>query len=186
MKSIIIGITGATGIIYGIRLLESLKGIAESHLIISNQAEQNLEYETDYSVNQIKKLATFSYYNDDLSARIASGSFKTDGMIIIPCSIKTLSSVANSYSESLISRAADVSLKERRKLVLAVRETPFSFGHLVLMKNATIMGAVILPLIPAFYHKPKTIDDIINQIVGKILDQFDIEHTLYERWQGME
>ena len=114
MKSLIIGMTGATGSIYGIRLLESLKGMAESHLIITKQAAQNLEYETDYSVNQIKKLATFNYDNNDLSARIASGSFKTDGMIIVPCSIKTLSSVANSYSDSLIIRAADVSLKERR------------------------------------------------------------------------
>lgn len=186
MKKIVIGITGASGSIYGIRCLETLNKLQiETHVIISSSAEKTIEYETDYSVDQVKSMCSFVYDLQDIGASISSGSFHVDGMIIAPCSIKTLSSIANSFNDNLISRAADVTLKEQRKLVLMVRETPFHLGHLRLMQSVAEVGGVILPPVPSFYHKPKSIDDIVNQSVGKALDQFGIEARLFERWSGL-
>jgi flavin prenyltransferase len=183
MMRLVIGISGATGPIYGIRLLEVLKrNGAETHLIITSTAREIIPQETSYSINMVERLAHEVYDDGDLSASISSGSFKTDGMIIIPCSIKSLSGIAHSYNVNLLTRAADVTLKERRKLVLVVRETPFHGGHLELMLQVSRMGGIILPPIPAFYHHPKTIDDVINQTIGKILDLFGINHHLFERW----
>ncbi|MGO4889880.1 UbiX family flavin prenyltransferase [Anaerobacillus sp. MEB173] len=185
LKKIVVGISGASGAIYGIRTLEVLKELGiESHAIISNAAVQTIHYETSYKVEDVLKLATRTYDQRDIGAAISSGSFKVDGMIVAPCSIKTLSAVANSYNDELITRAADVQLKERRKLILIVRETPFNLSHLQHMTLITQMGGVILPPVPSFYHKPKTIDDIVNQTVGKALDQFGIDANLFERWTG--
>jgi 4-hydroxy-3-polyprenylbenzoate decarboxylase len=183
---IIIGITGATGAIYGIRLLEvlsSLKDI-ETHLVISAAGEKTIAYETQRQISDIRKLASYSYNIGDISAPISSGSFPRDGMIIAPCTIKTMSALANSYSENLLVRAGDVTLKERRKLVLVVRETPLHLGHLRNMERLTEMGAIIMPPMPAFYHQPQTVQDIIDQAVGKMLDVFDIKHDLFQRWSG--
>jgi flavin prenyltransferase len=186
MKKIVVGISGASGAIYGIRCLETLNKLGiESHVAISTAAEKTIEYETDYTMEQVKSLCTYLYDLKDIGASIASGSFRVDGMIVAPCSIKTLSSIANSFNDNLISRAADVTLKERRKLVLMVRETPFHLGHLRLMQSAAEMGAVILPPVPSFYHKPASIDDIVNQSVGKALDQFGIDAQLFDRWEGL-
>jgi 4-hydroxy-3-polyprenylbenzoate decarboxylase len=186
-KKIIVGISGASGAIYGIRTLEVLRQIGiESHAVISNAAAQTIHYETNYSVEGVLKLATYTYKQKEIGAAIASGSFKVDGMIIAPCSVKTLSSIANSFNDQLITRAADVQLKERRKLVLLVRETPFNLSHIQHMSLITQMGGVILPPVPSFYHKPNTIDDIINQTIGKALDQFDIDGNLFERWSGFK
>ncbi len=183
---IIVGITGATGVIYGIRLLEVLSSITniETHLIVSEAGETTIKYETDYSVNDVKKLANYCYDIKDIGARISSGSFKRDGMIIAPCTVKTMSALANSYTENLIVRAGDVTLKERRKLILMVRETPLHLGHLRSMEQLTQMGAVIMPPLPAFYHKPKSIQQIIDHTVGKTLDLLDINHDLLNRWPG--
>ena len=183
---IIVGITGASGAIYGIRLLEILskkKGI-ETHLIISPAGEKNIDYETEWRLDRVKELADFCYGIDEIGARPASGSFRTDGMVIAPCSMKTLSAVANSYADELLTRAADVTLKERRKLVLLTRETPLHLGHLRNMEKVTEMGGVILPPTPAFYHKPQTIQDIIDHTIGRVLDIFDIPHDLFPRWAG--
>ena len=185
MKKIIVGISGATGVVYGVRLLEVLKDLnVETHLILSEGAKVNIEIETDLTVGQIENLASHVHDNKNVGASVASGSFKTDGMVIAPCSIRTLSGVARSYNENLLIRAADVILKERRRLVLVVRETPLHKGHLSLMSEASDLGAVILPPMPAFYHMPASIQDIIDQTVGKILDQLDIEHRLFKRWEG--
>lgn len=185
MKRIIVAITGATGVIYGIRLLEVLKGMdVESHLILSEQAKVNIRYETDFSVEHVERLASRVHAATDLGACVSSGSFRTHGMVIAPCTIKTLSGIANSYNENLVVRAADVVLKERRKLVLVVRETPLHKGHLDLMARAADLGGIILPPVPAFYHGPRTILDIIDHSVGKILDLMDIEHSLFRRWEG--
>ncbi|RJQ37646.1 MAG: UbiX family flavin prenyltransferase [Dehalococcoidia bacterium] len=183
---LVIGISGASGAIYGIRLLQVLKekGI-ETHLVISEAAAATIRAETDWTRRRIEALARFHYGSEDIAARIASGSFETSGMVIIPCSIKTLSAVANSYAHNLMVRAADVTLKERRKLVLVVRETPLHLGHLRLMAQASEIGAVILPPMPAFYHSPSTVSDIVDQTVGKVLEQFGIEHRCYRRWEGM-
>jgi flavin prenyltransferase len=185
---LIVGITGATGAIYGIRLLEvlSLQKNIDTHLVISSAGEMTIEYETNYKVGDVKKLATHSYDIDDICAPLSSGSFKRDGMIIAPCTMKTLSALANSYCDNLLTRAADVTLKERKKLVLMVRETPLHLGHLKNMTALTEMSAIILPPMPAFYHKPSTIQEIIDQTVGKILDIFDIEHHLFRRWSGLD
>lgn len=183
MMRLIIGMSGATGPIYGIRLLEALKREGtETHLVITSPARGIIPQETSYSIKKVEKLAHRVYDDGDLSAPISSGSFKTDGMIIIPCSIKSLSSIAHSYNVNLLTRAADVTLKERRKLVLVVRETPLHQGHLEMMLQVSRMGGIILPPIPAFYHRPRTIDDLINQTLGKILDLFGINHHLFERW----
>jgi 4-hydroxy-3-polyprenylbenzoate decarboxylase len=151
-------------------------------LIISEPGKTNIAIETGYSVEEIERLAHVTHSNHDLAASVASGSYLTEGMIICPCSMKTLSGIANSYNENLVIRSADVALKERRKLVLVTRETPLHLGHLRLMTSVTEMGGVIVPPIPAFYHKPKTIEDLIDQTIGKILDIFHIEHNLFQRW----
>ena len=187
VMKLIIGISGASGSIYGIRLLEFLKDKKdiETHLVVSKAAKQNIAIETDYKPEQVEKLADNLYDFNDIGGNIASGSFRTDGMIIIPCSIKTLSALANSYNENLLVRAGDVVLKERKKLVVVFRETPLNYGHIKLLERLTLNGAIILPPIPAFYHRPKTIDDIINQTLGKVLDLFDIEHNLFKRWKKL-
>ncbi len=183
----IIGITGASRVIYGIRLLEVLakKKDIETHLIVSSAAEVNIRAETSYKLEDIKALADYNYDINDTGARLSSGSFKRDGMIVAPCSIKTMSALAYSYTQNLLIRAGDVTLKERRKLVLLVRETPLHIGHLENMERLSRMGGIIMPPVPAFYHKPKTIDDIILQSIGKLLDLFDIEHDLFPRWPGL-
>jgi 4-hydroxy-3-polyprenylbenzoate decarboxylase len=186
-KRIVIGITGASGVIYGIKMLSLLREKdVETHLIISKAGGKNIEIETDYTLPEVTAMATRHYLNEDIGAAPASGSFLTDGMVVIPCSIKTLSGIANSYTSNLLIRAADVTLKEKRKLVLVVRETPLHKGHLRLMEAAADCGAHILPPLPAFYHRPKTIDDIIHQTVGKIFDYLGIEHDLFRRWSGTQ
>lgn len=185
---LIVAITGASGAIYGIRLLEVLKKAkdVETHLVISESAARTIEYETKYKVADVLKLAHRYYDNKDIGANIASGSFRRDGMVVIPCSIKTMGALAHSYSENLIIRAGDVTLKERKRLVLVVRETPLHLGHLRNMVQLTEMGAVIMPPVTNFYSKPKTIDDLINHLVGRALDLFNIDNTLVKRWQGEE
>lgn len=181
---IVIGISGATGVIYGVRMLKALKACGvEVHLVYSQSALKNLAIETDYTAATLDSMATVVYDIDDVGASIASGSFKTDGMVVIPCSIKTLSSIANSFNYNLLIRAADVTLKERRRLVLVVRETPLHEGHLELMLKVTRIGGVIMPPAPAFYHMPKTIEDIIDQTVGKALDMFGVDAKLFKRWE---
>lgn len=182
---LVVAITGATGVIYGVEMLRVLKELGqETHLIISEAAGVNLAIETEYTVADVKALASVVYNNKDLGAAVASGSFRTRGMIVAPCTVKTLSAVANSYTGSLVVRAADVTLKERRPLVLVVRETPLHKGHLDLMSRVADYGGVILPPMPAFYHRPQTIMDIVHQTIGKALDQVGVEHTLFERWTG--
>lgn len=182
---IIVGISGASGAIYGVRLLEALRsGKIPAHLIVSKSAALTLKEETDLAVEQVRALAQATYQNTDLGAAISSGSFKTRGMVIAPCSIRTLSDIAYGTTDSLLSRAADVTLKERRRLVLVVREAPLHAGHLRSMLAATENGAVIVPPVPAFYHRPKTVDDIINQTVGRCLDLFDIDVGLVKRWRA--
>jgi 4-hydroxy-3-polyprenylbenzoate decarboxylase len=186
MKRIIVGISGASGVIYGIRLLEVLRELrVEAHLVLSEAAKRNIVIETTVSVEDVEGLAARVYSVKDLAAPISSGSFKMDGMVIVPCTIKTLSGVANSYNENLIVRAADVTLKEGRRLIVVVRETPLHRGHLELMLRVVEMGGVILPPIPAFYHAPKTIEDLIDHAMGKILDLLGIDHSLYARWEGI-
>jgi len=186
-KRLIVGIAGASGVIYGIRMLEVLKnrGI-ETHLIISEAGKLNIRIETDYDVDQVLSMADVTYTNKDIAASVASGSFLTMGMVVAPCTVKTLSGIANSYNENLLIRAADVQLKEKRKLALMFRETPLHKGHLRLLTLAAEMGAHIIPPVPAFYHHPKTIDDIINQSVGKVLDYMGIAHDLFKRWDNAE
>jgi len=183
---LIIGINGTTGIVYGVRLLQVLRGIEgiDTHLVISRAGEQTIEIETDFKADEIRALADHSYPIDDIGACLASGSFMRDGMIIAPCSMKTLSALAHSYADNLLTRAADVTLKERGRLVLLVRETPLHLGHLKNMVSVTEMGGIILPPVPAFYHKPQTIQDLIDHTVGKALDLFNIEHRLFTRWEG--
>jgi len=186
-KRLIIGIAGASGVIYGVRMLEVLKnkGI-ETHLIISDAGKLNIRIETDYDVDQVLAMADVTYTNKDIAASIASGSFLTMGMVVAPCTVKTLSGIANSFNDNLLIRAADVQLKEKRKVALLFRETPLHKGHLRLLTQAADMGAHIIPPVPAFYHHPKTIDDIINQSVGKVLDYIGIEHDLFERWDNSQ
>ncbi len=185
MKRIIVAITGATGVIYGIRLLEVLRDFdVESHLILSEQAKANIKCETDLNVEDVEKLASTVHDVRNLAASVSSGSFRTDGMVIAPCTIKTLSAIANSYNDNLVVRAADVVLKERRRLVLAVRETPLHKGHLELMCRVADLGGMILPPVPAFYFHPRTIEDLIDHSVGKMLDLMGIDHSLFERWKG--
>jgi len=186
-KRLILGIAGASGVIYGVRMLEILQnqGI-ETHLIISEAGKLNIRIETDYDVDEVLAMADFTYTNKDIAASVASGSFLTMGMVVAPCTVKTLSGIANSYNENLLIRAADVQLKEKRKLALLFRETPLHKGHLRLLIQAADMGAHIIPPVPAFYHHPKTIDDIINQSVGKVLDYMGIAHDLFKRWDNSE
>lgn len=182
---IIVGISGASGVIYAIRLLAALKsnGIS-THLIVSKSATQTLKEEVDLSIADVRALAETTYQNTDIGAAVSSGSFKTRGMIIIPCSIRTLSNVAYGATDTLISRAADVTLKERRRLVLVVRETPLHVGHLRSMLAATENGAVIFPPVPAHYSRPRTVEDIVNHTVGRCLDLFDIDVGLVTRWRA--
>ncbi|MBI5713561.1 MAG: UbiX family flavin prenyltransferase [Chloroflexi bacterium] len=186
MKRLIIGISGASGVIYGIRALEMLKGKIESHLILSPAAKATIAQETDYKVSDVIALASVNHDHRDVGASIASGSFVTMGMLIAPCSIKTLSAVANSFSADLMVRAADVCLKEGRPLLLMVRETPLHRGHIRLMAQAAESGAIIFPPVPAFYSKPKTIDDIVNGTVGRALARLGIENEAYTEWKGMK
>ena len=182
-KRIVVGISGASGVTYGVRLLNLLKETEyETHLIISKSGELNIKIETEYDPDDVKAMADYVYDHKNMAASISSGSFLTEGMVVVPCTIKTLSGIANSYNENLLVRAADVSLKEKRKLVLVVRETPLHKGHLRLLTLAADMGAHILPPVPSFYHLPKTIDDIIDQTIGKIFDFMDIKHDLFKRW----
>ncbi len=184
-KRIVIGITGASGVIYGIRMLEILRDTdVETHLIVSEAGKKTMEIETAYKPAEVEALADYSYDNQDMAAVLSSGSFLTDGMVVAPCSIKTLSGIAHSYTANLLIRAADVTLKEKRKLVLAVRETPLHLGHIRLMAAAAECGAHILPPIPSFYHQPRTIDDIVHQTVGKVFDFLGVEHNLFRRWGG--
>ncbi len=190
VRRLVVGMAGATGAIYGIRLLEVLKDLPdiETHLILSQAARQTIVLETDYAVKAVEEMATQVHRIGNIAASISSGSFKTMGMVIIPCSMKSLSGIANSFSSNLLLRAADVVLKERRRLVLVARETPLHLGHLRLMVRVTEMGAVIAPPVPGYYHRPKTLADIVNQTVNRVLDQFDIElgYDLFERWQGAD
>ncbi len=180
---LIVGISGATGSIYGTRLLQILKEKkVETHLVFSAPAKEILLQETSYSVGEIEGLASYVHDHGDLGASISSGSFKMDGMVVVPCSVKTLSGIAHSYNDNLLTRAADVTLKERRRLVLVIRETPLHQGHIELMLQASRLGAILLPPMPAFYTHPQTIDDLVNHTVGKILDLFGIDHELFVRW----
>ncbi len=182
---LIVGITGASGAILGIRLLETLKSSPiETHLVLSDTARLSIQQETDYTPDRVLSLANVSYDFHDLGASIASGSFSTLGMVIIPCSIKTLSAVANSYTADLLSRAADVTLKEGRPLLLVVRETPLHAGHIRLMSQAAAIGAVIFPPVPAYYLKPQSVDQIIDHTVGRVLSRLGINNTLYQEWTG--
>lgn len=176
MKRLIVGISGASGAIYGVRLLQVLRDVTdiETHLVMSQAARQTLSLETDFSLREVQALADVTHDARDIAASISSGSFQTLGMVILPCSIKTLSGIVHSYTDGLLTRAADVVLKERRPLVLCVRETPLHLGHLRLMTQAAEIGAVIMPPVPAFYHRPQSLDDVINQTVNRVLDQFAI------------
>jgi 4-hydroxy-3-polyprenylbenzoate decarboxylase len=182
---IIVGISGATGAIYGVRLLERLRDAgAESHLVISRWGGRTLLHETPYAREQVEALAHTAYAANDMGAAISSGSFRTDGMVIAPCSAKTLGAIAHGYGDNLIHRAADVILKERRKLVLLVREAPLSDIHLENMLTLSRMGVVVLPPVPAFYTHPRTIDDLVDHTVARVLDQFGLEVPGLERWAG--
>jgi flavin prenyltransferase len=182
-RRIVVGISGASGVVYGLEMLRALRNLGyESHAVVTKGGREVLKAETGATIEDINAAAAHVYEEDNLAAPISSGSFITGGMAVIPCSIKTLSAIAHSFNDNLLVRAADVTLKERRTLVLVVRETPLHSGHLHLMATAASHGAVILPPIPAFYHKPETIDDIIAHTVGKVLDCFRIPHHLYRRW----
>ena len=183
-KRIIVGLSGASGVIYGIRTLLHLSAMddVETHLVMSEGARITIPIETSYDAAVVADLADVVYRADNLAAPIASGSFMTEGMIVIPCSVKSLSGIVHSYADNLLARAADVCLKEKRKLVLAVRETPLHKGHLKLMVDAADLGAHILPPVPAFYHQPKTIEDLIDQSIGKAFDYLGLDHDLFQRW----
>ena len=186
MRRVIIAITGASGVIYGIRALELLRQIddVESHAIITPSAYRTALAEVDYTPDQIKLLADQLYNHKDIGSAISSGSFQTNGMLVAPCSIKTLSAIANCFNEELTARAADVCLKERRRVVLMLRETPLHAGHIRLMDQATQAGAIVMPPVPGFYTRPKTLDDIIDQTVGRALDLLDIHLPAVKRWTG--
>jgi len=180
---LVVGITGASGVIYGVELLKALHETdVETHLVLSESAGRNLAIETSHTIDDVRALADTVYSNKDIGAAVASGSFLTRGMVVVPCSIKSLSGIAYSYNSNLVTRAADVTLKEKRPLIMMVRETPLHKGHLEMMARCADLGATILPPVPSFYHGPQTIQDIINQSIGKVLDQLDIEHDLFRRW----
>ncbi len=180
---IVVGLTGSSGVIYGIRFLQALSKLGiETHLVLSKWARKNIEIETDEHIEEILKIVSYSYNETDMAAAISSGSFRTNGMVIIPCSMKTMSSIANGYDDNLISRAASVTIKENRKLVIVPRETPLSKIHLSNMLKLSEIGVIILPAMPGFYHKPKTIEDLIAHIIGKTLDQFEIKNNAFTRW----
>ena len=182
---LVLAITGASGVIYGVEMLRVLRELGqETHLILSEAAGMNLAIETEHSIEEVKALASVVHSNKDMGAAVASGSFRTRGMIVAPCTVKTLSAVANSFTYNLVTRAADVTLKERRPLVLMVRETPLHKGHLELMARVADYGGIILPPMPAFYHRPQSVLDIVHHSLGKALDQLGVEHDLFERWSG--
>ncbi len=187
MQRLIIAITGASGAIYGVRALEALREVPEieTHLILSPSAKLTIAAELDIIADAVKAMADVVHPYKDIGAALSSGSFRTAGMLVAPCSIKTLSGIANSYNDNLIVRTADVCLKERRRVVLLLRETPLHRGHLDLALRATDNGAVIMPPVPGFYHRPESIDDIVNQTVGRALDLFDIDAGIVSRWSGM-
>ena len=184
-RRLIVGISGASGVVYGIRMLELLKrSDIETHLVMSKSAEMTMAYETDAKPKDVRALASVYHPIADVGASISSGSFPTMGMVIVPCSIRTMSEIATGVTSSLLSRAADVVLKEHRRLVLAVRETPLHGGHLRTMTTLADIGAIVAPIVPAFYNRPQTVDDIINHTVGRLLDLFGIETDVVKRWQG--
>ena len=185
MKRLIVAITGASGVIYGIRALEILRKLkaVETHVILSPSAARTMAEETDYTIEQVRALADVLYNHKDIGAAISSGSFKTEGMLVAPCSVKTLSGVANCFDDELVVRAADVCLKERRRVVLMFRETPLHAGHIRLMEQATANGAIVMPPVPGFYNKPKTIDDLVTQSVGRALDLLGIDAGVVKRWK---
>ena len=184
MKRLIVAITGASGVIYGIRALESLRHVAglETHLILTPSGARTIVEETDYSVDKVRKLADHQYNYKDIGASISSGSYKTEGMLVAPCSVKSLSGIANCYNDELVVRAADVCLKERRRVVLLFRETPLHAGHIALMDQATRNGAIIMPPVPAFYSRPQSVNDLVLQTVGRALDLFGIDAQIVKRW----
>jgi 4-hydroxy-3-polyprenylbenzoate decarboxylase len=184
-RRLIVGISGASGIVYGIRMLEVLRQAEiETHLVMSKSAELTLVYETDFKPKDVRAMATHFHAVSDIGASISSGSFATMGMVIVPCSVRSMSEIAAGTTGTLLSRAADVVLKERRRLVLAFRETPIHAGHLRTMTALSDMGAIIAPIVPAFYNRPKTLDDIINHTVGRLLDLFGVETKIVKRWKG--
>jgi 4-hydroxy-3-polyprenylbenzoate decarboxylase len=184
-RRLIVGISGASGVVYGVRMLEVLRDSdVETHLVMSKAAEMTLVYEMDMKPKDVRALASKVHAQADIGASISSGSFQTMGMVIVPCSVRSMSEIAAGTTGSLLSRAADVVLKERRRLVLAFRETPIHAGHLRTMAQLTEMGAIIAPIVPAFYNRPKTLDDVINHTVGRLLDLFGIETKLVKRWKG--
>ena len=186
MRRIVVGVSGASGVVYGIRLLELLRAASgvETHLVLSDPAKRTIVEETDWVVKDVEALATHRYDNKDIGASIASGSFKTDGMVIAPCSVKEAASVAHCLADNLMTRAADVTLKEGRPLILLVRETPLHVGHLRMLTQLAEMGAVILPPMPAFYHRPKQIEDLVDHTLARVLDRLQIPQTLVGEWQG--
>ena len=185
---LVVGISGASGVIQGIRLLEVARGVeaVETHLILSNAAKRTIDLETDWTVAGVEELADRSYRVNDIAAAVASGSFRASAMVVVPCSMKTLSGIANSYANNLLIRAAEVALKDRRQLVLVPRETPLHLGHLRLLVRVAEMGAVVMPPMPAFYHRPASVEDIIDQTVNRIFDVLgiDLDHDLFRRWSG--
>ena len=182
---LVVGMTGATGAAVGIRLLEALGDLGiETDLVLSDWAKATIKLETDTSVDEVRALASHAYSSRDLAAGISSGSFRTDGMVVIPCSVKTLSGIANCYDDNLVVRAADIMLKERRRLVLVVRETPLHLSHLRLMTEVTAAGGIIVPPVPAFYHHPQTVEDIVDQTVGRVFDLFGLDLGTVHRWEG--
>jgi 4-hydroxy-3-polyprenylbenzoate decarboxylase len=186
VRRIVVGISGASGVVYGIRLLELLRAASgvETHLVLSDPAKRTIVEETDWVVKDVEALATHRHDNKDIGASIASGSFKTDGMVIAPCSVKEAASVAHCLADNLMTRAADVTLKEGRPLILLVRETPLHVGHLRMLTQLAEMGAVILPPMPAFYHRPKQIEDLVDHTLARVLDRLQIPQTLVGEWQG--
>ena len=188
MKKIVVGISGASGVVHGIRLLEVLResNDVETHLVVSNAAKRTIALETDLSIEEVEALADHRYRVGDIAAAIASGSFKTTAMVVVPCSMKTLSGIANSFADNLLIRAAEVTLKDQRRLVLVPRETPLHLGHLRLLVKVAEMGAVVMPPVPAFYHRPETGGEIVDQTVNRILDLLgiELENDLFPRWTG--
>lgn len=182
---LVVGISGASGAIYGIRALEALKKLGvETHLVMTRAAAETIRLETDYKMNEVQNLATETHRIGNIASKISSGSFHTDGMVVIPCSMKTLAGVAVGYSDNLLLRAADVTIKEKHPLVLVVREAPLSLIHIENMAAVTKAGAVVLPAMPSFYNRPKTVDALVDQVVGKTLDLLGVDHDLYRRWEG--